>query len=370
MPELPTFIPALELNRRFYGECVRPLLDEHFPGLAHGAALLGQGSEVLGFDTAMSMDHDWYPRLLLFLRQADQPLSGPIREMLAHHLPHFFLGFPVDCAETPEEPGTHRMSPHDKGPVQHGVTPLTLRAFADRHLNWDPRQPLEPSDWLSLSSQVLGTMVAGAVYHDGTGELAGFREQLAWYPHDVWLYLLAAGWKRIAQEEHLMPRAGFAGDELGSALIGARLVRDLMGLGFLMEKRYAPYPKWFGSAFQRLDCAVEMTPHLWAMLRAADWQARQAAFGRACQSAARMHNALGLTDPLSEETSPFFGRPFEIIQAERFVKALLARISDPQVLEILGKGLLGNLDQVSDNTELRSHLDWRPAVKSLFTHED
>jgi hypothetical protein len=47
-----------------------------------------------------------------------------------------------------------------------------------------------------------------------------------------------------------MPRAGFVGDELGSALIGSRLVRDIMNLCFLLEKQYAPYPKWFGTAFQ------------------------------------------------------------------------------------------------------------------------
>ncbi len=36
------------------------------------------------------------------------------------------------------------------------------------------------------------------------------------------------------------------GDEVGSALIGSRLVRDIMRLCFLMEQTYAPYAKWFG----------------------------------------------------------------------------------------------------------------------------
>jgi hypothetical protein len=33
----------------------------------HAAALLDSGSEVLGFDDAMSTDHHWGPRVLLLL---------------------------------------------------------------------------------------------------------------------------------------------------------------------------------------------------------------------------------------------------------------------------------------------------------------
>ena len=66
-------------------------------------------------------------------------------------------------------------------------------------------------------------------------------DRFKYYPRDVWLYLMASGWNRIGQEEHLMGRAGLAGDEIGSALIGSRLVRDLMRLCFLMEQQYAPY---------------------------------------------------------------------------------------------------------------------------------
>ena len=53
------FIPGLTLCGDFYREAVRPLLDDAFPGLAHSAALIGSGSEVLGFDDEMSSDHHW-----------------------------------------------------------------------------------------------------------------------------------------------------------------------------------------------------------------------------------------------------------------------------------------------------------------------
>src|SRR5690606_11764447 len=152
--------------------------------------------------------------------------------------------------------------------------------------------------------------------------------------HDVWLYLLAAGWTRIGQEEHLMPRAGYVGDELGSALIGSRLVRDVMSLCFLMERRYAPYPQWFGSAFLQLACAAELSPLLWQAQRAASWQEREAALAGAFAVLARMHNTLGLTPPLPEAVSPFHDRPFRVIHGERFAEALRAQITSDEVRRI------------------------------------
>src|ERR1043166_2983448 len=86
-----------------------------------------------------------------------------------------------------------------------------------------------------FQSKKLRTVTSGVIYCDGIS-LQGDRERFQYYPHEVWLYLLAAGWQRIGQEEHLMGRAGIVGDEIGSALIGARLIRDLMRLCFLMEK--------------------------------------------------------------------------------------------------------------------------------------
>ena len=82
------FIPGLDLAGAFFAEVVRPLLDEAYPRLPYAAALLGPGSEVLGYDTARSTDHDWGPRLQLFLAAGDagRP-AAEITAMLARRLP-------------------------------------------------------------------------------------------------------------------------------------------------------------------------------------------------------------------------------------------------------------------------------------------
>ena len=363
------FLPGCELSRRFYWEAVRPVLDLHFPGLPHAAALIGPGSEVLGFDSELSMDHDWFPRVQLFLREEDIGLEAGIRQMLAGCLPHEFLGFAVDSVPYAPEPETRIMTMRGAGPVQHGVVALTLRAASRRWLAWEPDRLPEPADWLTFPSQVLRSVTSGAVHHDGVGELTDYRRQMAWYPHDVWLYLLAAGWRRVAQEEHLMPRAGYAGDEVGSAVIGARLVRDCMNLGFLMERQYTPYPKWFGTAFRQLPCAGELSPVLWRALQAATWQVRQEALGAAYEWLARRHNLLSITVPLPETVSPYYSRPFQVIHGDRYADAILEQITDPAVRQIAERGLIGSVDQFSDSTDVRSYGCWRPWLRSLYTGE-
>lgn len=343
------------------------MLDAEFPGLAYAAARLGTGSEVLGFDDETSADHCWGPRLDLFLDEdADASLRRAIDDALRQKLPRSVRGYPTSfSAPNPDDKGTFHLEARDDGPVNHRVEQFTVRGFFDYYLAFDLRQEIEPADWLTFPEQKLRTITSGEIFHDGVG-LAAARERFRYYPRDVWLYLLAAGWARVGQEEHLMGRAGAVGDEIGSALIGARLVRDLMRLCFLMERTYAPYPKWFGTAFRRLDCAAALTPALEGALRAAAWPERERQLVAAYEVVARMHNALGLTDPLPAESRDFFGRPFRVIALHGFADALLARIEDERVRRIAARRPIGSVDLFSDSTDLVSHAAWRPALRRLY----
>ncbi len=367
----PPFVPGLVLAEILYREAVRPLLDRHFPSLPYSAALLGPGSEVLGFDDAQSTDHHWGPRLMLFLRDEDAAQFGAVVwEYLAHNLPYRLRGYSTHFSPPdPNDSNVQHRRAIESGPVNHRVEILTLRRFLADYLAIDSERPLDAADWLTLPAQKLRTLVAGAVYHDDVG-LAALRQRLAYYPHDIWLYLLAAGWQRIGQEEHLMGRAGQVGDEIGAALIGAQLVRDIMRLCFLLERVYAPYPKWFGAAFQQLACAPTLTPHLQAALAATHWAQREAYLTPAYEHVAAMHNALGVTEPLPTAVCNFFGRPFRVIALHGFSSALLAQIADPEVRRIAARPLIGSLDLFSDNTDLLSSPQWRAALRRLYTDVD
>jgi hypothetical protein len=291
----PQFIPGLRLAEGYFQEKVEPILTSHYPDLRYSAALIGSGSEVLGFDTEMSTDHHWGPRAMLFLRPDDFASNWEaIRAVLSNELPTTYLGYSTNfSAPNPEDNNVQHLRPIGSGPVNHRVETYTVDGFFTKYLNIDVSNSLSAVDWLTLPQQKLRSVTGGRVFRDDLG-LEKIRASLAWYPNDDWLYILASLWTRIGQEEHLMGRAGFVGDEIGSAVIGSRLARDIMRLALLMDKQYPPYPKWLGTAFSQLKSAVELAPALTAAVHAATWQEREAGLCAAYQTLAEMHNSLAL----------------------------------------------------------------------------
>jgi len=365
---MTNFIPGLQLIEAIYHEAVAPIMAREFPRLVHSAARIGTGSDVLGFDTVRSTDHEWGPRVLLFLAESDPATHGPaIAETLRHTLPPEIRGYPTNFGPT-HEAGVRVLQPVESGPVEHKVEVTTLSRFLQERLGITSAHELDVLDWLTFSEQALLEVTAGGVFHDGLGTLAGARGLLAYYPHDIWLYLLTAQWARISQQEPFVGRTGEVGDELGSPLIAADLVRDVMRLGFLMERRYAPYSKWFGSAFSQLVCAARLKPHLDAVLAAREWHDRQQHLAHAYEIIAAMHNDLGITGPLSTQVSQFHGRPFLIIQAGEFADAIHEQIQDERVRNLPHP--IGAIDQFVDSTDVLSNTAVRRRAKAIYGGRD
>jgi hypothetical protein len=347
------FISGLELNRAYYEEAVRPILAEYAPDLDYSAALIGYGSDVLGYDTAISTDHEWGPRLLLFLDETTYAAqTDEINQRLSAELPPVFRGYSTGFSARDTE-GVRLMEPATPGVVRHHIDIHAVRGFFAQELGVDPDATLNAVDWLLMPQQRLLGVTSGAVFHDGLHALVPLREKFNYYPHNIWLYLLAAQWTRISQEEAFVGRCGDLGDELGSQVIAARLVRDLMRLCFLMERRYAPYSKWLGTAFSRLACAPRLQPVLHGVLSAPEWHERERSLSAAYEIVAAMHNALDLTPPLDTAVSLYYGRPYLTLYARRYAEALVMAINDPAMRGIIERvGLIGGIDQVSDSVDL------------------
>ena len=344
---MSAFVPGLVLARAFYEEGVAPLLGE----VEHSAALLGTGSDVLGFDTERSTDHGWGPRLQVFVGGSD--VAG-VRRAVERQLPDEFRGWPTRYG-------------WDAVPVTHHIEVYELAGWLRDKLGFDPRARASPKDWLTVPQQFLLEVTAGGVFHDGLGELVPAREALAWYPNDVWLWLIACQWRRIDQEEPFVGRTAEVGDELGSRIVAAHLVRDVVRMCFLQERRYAPYSKWLGSAFRRLDAFGALGDPLLEILAAVDYETREAAIIEAVTKLAARHNALGITAQVDEGVGLFHDRPFRVLGSGRFVDACLERVSDPWLHSL---PLTGAIDQFVDSTDVLGKPDVFPRIGQVLEDAD
>ncbi|GAA3022420.1 hypothetical protein [Actinokineospora globicatena] len=156
-------ISGLDLARRFYHEAIAPTLD-----VPHSAGRLGSGSEVLGFDTAISADHEWGPRCQILVAEDAQR----IRDELAHTLPKTFLGYPTHFDGNP----IGSMAETD-GPVNHRVDVREPSEWATSALARLPHHALQATlrdvlaaqDYRTRGELLADAYEAVAALHNATG---------------------------------------------------------------------------------------------------------------------------------------------------------------------------------------------------------
>jgi Domain of unknown function (DUF4037) len=343
--------PGLRLCQDFYHQAAAPLL----AGTEHSAALLGAGSEVLGFDDQVSTDHDFSPRVQIFLPPGADP--APVLAALAA-LPARFRGHAVHPPAAAR--GETRPGP-PPAPTQR-VQVTTAEGFFTTRIGTDPASGMTLADWLLTPTQVLASLTAGAVFHDPAHHLSDRRATLAWYPDDLWRYALAAGWLRVSQEQAFVGRAGSRGDVLGASIVTARVARDLMRLAFLAERRWAPYSKWFDHAFQQLALAERLRPELMLALSAPAWREQESALCAAAAMLGEATNQLALADPVDPSPHRYYDRDIRVVNAEGFTRALTDAITDPEVCALLDRlgrrprsalgALPGTIDQAADSVDI------------------
>ena len=306
----------------------------------------GTGSDVLGYDTAQSTDHGWGPHVLVFVVATD---VAAVRTAIGPGLPATFRGWPVVYGS-------------DRVPFQHHVRVTTLAEWLMGHLGVDPRAGMTAVDWLTIPQQRLLEVTSGPVFADPDGALRGVQRLLAAFPPQVRLWMLGCQWDRLGEEEAFVGRAAQVGDELGARIIAARLVRELMRVGFLVAGAYWPYTKWLGTAFARLSIADELAP-LFDDVVAAGASSREDALVAAFAATARAHNASELTAPVDPTARPFHTRPFRVLGADRFADACRAALTDPSLAALPP---VGSVDQVVDSTPVLSSIGTARRLRALY----
>lgn len=342
-------LPGGELARDFHADVVGPLLARAMPRLRYAAGRLGSGSDVLGFDDAMSRDHDWGCRLTLLVDEPDRAAIPQVSLVLERELPESYRGLPVRFPLT-WDPG-----------LSHKVEIATVSGFAAGRLGIDPTAELPVLDWLILTGQSVLEVTAGPVFADQTAELAQVRARLRWYPPDIERYVLAAGWQRLSQEMPMVGRTAERGDELGSRLLSTRLAGDLMWLAFTLSRQWPPYPKWRGKAFGALSVAADLDGLLTAAAAAPHWRDRESALAGACEILLDAQRARGLPAPASA-VIPFWDRPYRTVD-EAVSQSLLSAITDPNVSRLPA---IGSIEQWVSNVGVLSSPARRAALRTTY----
>ena len=326
----------MDCSRLYYEQLVGPAVDARWPGLPRAAGRLGSGSDVLGLDDAVSRDHDWGLRLNLLVAT---DIADQVDAYLEATLPQTFEGLPTRFSTTWDPQRRHRVQVEDAA------------SFVRSRTGVDVRAPLSVGDWLMLTGQSVLEVTAGPVFVDTDGALSAARAALEWYPDDVWKYVIAADWTRIAQELPFVGRAAERGDDLGSRVIAARLVDVAMHLAHLIDRRWPPYSKWLGTSLTRLPRSHVVSEPLTRTLTSTGWRLREDALVDACRTLSHLLAGTGLPT-VEDPVEGFWNRAYRGIRTD-VMTALEESIDDP-VVRALPRGV-GSAEQWSSNVDVLTH---------------
>ncbi len=360
---MAAFIKGLELCKGFFLDVAKPILDRYFPGLPYSAGLIGYGSDVLGYDDEVSSDHMWGPRFYLFVEQRDIGKKTEILRIFSENFPYCYKGYSVHFSEPDwNDNGVQRPVMIHEGKVNPLVFILTWEDFLSEQIGISDCSVISLPDWLSFSEHRLLSLVSGTMFIDQL-DLMRRIAPLRYYPREVKNYLIASNWDMIASEQAFVKRCGSCGDEIGSRLVCARIAERLIRLCFLYREVYAPYSKWLGTAFHRLDIDYEIKNSIESALRAGLLSQREEQLVKAQALVADLHNQSGVTEFVDYRIESYFGRDIQVIFAEKFAQATAENLKD-NVFETLP--LIGTLSQIGGFSSVSNDCFYREQIKNLY----
>ncbi|MBO4369456.1 MAG: DUF4037 domain-containing protein, partial [Desulfovibrio sp.] len=221
---------GLELARAFY-EAERPFLEKKIPDILSHAAigLVGEGSECLGFDDAISQDHDYGPCFCFWIEDALLQRERKRIEDAFDELPKEWNGLP---SRLTRERRIGR------------VGPLSIEAFYAGFLG-KSRAPETVEEWLAIPEYHLSNATNGEVFEDNSGVFSSIRDTLLkYYPEQVSLTKLAARCMQMAQSgQYNFPRALERGQSTSALLALSRFIEAAISFVHIINKRYMPFYK-------------------------------------------------------------------------------------------------------------------------------
>ena len=357
------FIKGMALCRDFFNDCAKTVIEYRFPDLKYSAGLIGYGSDVLGYDDAVSTDHMWGPRFYLFLSCEDIAEKEHIFSELSENLPYTYKGYSVNFTEPdPDDCGVQHPKFIKEGTVNPLIFIQTFDEYLNEQLGIHDLNQIKPYEWLAFSEHRLLSLVSGQFFVDGL-HLAERISKIRYYPKDVKLYLIASNWEIISSEQAFVKRCGDCGDEIGSRIICSRICERLMRLCFLYQDTYAPYSKWFGTAFSKLDVDNRIKQAIDGALSANRLPEREKRLVEAQAFVADLHNASGLTKFVDYQIENYFGRDIKVIFADKFAEATMQQLKGTAFENV---PLIGTLSQIGGVSSIVDENKYFKQIKGLY----
>lgn len=247
VPEEAPRILGLELCRQYYEEYGRPMIAERFRAYESVIAvgLVGKGSDCFGFDDALSQDHDYGPRFVMWVTKKVYEEIGEELQEAYESLPRSFMG--VERNETFH--GRDRCGVMVIEDFYKNLLGYNLVGLLDHNSGGGAsgKESMETvKSWLAVHDYALAAAVNGEVFRDDEGIFTKYRNMLtAYYPKAVWYRKIAQTCALFSQNgQYNLPRMRMRGQLVAAELAKAECAKQAMKLYYLLNRKYAPHDKW------------------------------------------------------------------------------------------------------------------------------
>lgn len=135
------FIKGRDICKSFYQNILDPVLSN----IMHDAVLIGEGSDVLGYDQPVSTDHNWGIRITVFV--PDESAVHDTKKKIMDAIPAVYMGRKID-----------------KDIENSDITVTTVSKWLSDNLSIENINSLGYSEWLSFPQQHLLQFTGGVQY--------------------------------------------------------------------------------------------------------------------------------------------------------------------------------------------------------------
>lgn len=220
-------IKGLDLCYEYYLKYGKPMLEEYKEYLPYMAiGLFGMGSDCLGYDDEISVDHDFGPGFVILLPRDIYLKIGKQLQESYNQLPEEFMGYKRLISK-------------------QGCNRVGVYSINDYLLSLIKKVPITNEDWLNCNDQELLSCVNGRIFEDYYGEITRIRDCLKYYPEEVRRIKLANSIALMAQSgQYNYSRCMKRKDELTANLALYKFIEETLSCVYLLNKEYKPYYKW------------------------------------------------------------------------------------------------------------------------------